>query len=131
MVSGFSDHGPVSIARVQRLDCVTWTWHAHDVGLPASADVDYNDGLYGHSLVAHGSLLVVFGGLLSGASLPNPPFYFSTTQFRNGLKQAGTRTSATGSSPWTPTMFSLAKRPGVFLCNEAARRPLEATTPLA
>jgi hypothetical protein len=62
---------------------------------------------------------------------PNPPFYFSTTQFRNGLKQAGTRTSATGSSPWTPTMFSLAKRPGVFLCNEAVRRPLEATTPLA
>ena len=45
--------------------------------------------------------------------------------------QAATKTSATGSSPWTPTTFSLAKPPGVFLRNEAAPHPPEATTPLA
>jgi hypothetical protein len=66
VVSGFSDHGPVSIARVQRLDCLTGTWHTHEVSLPLSQDIDYSDGLYGHSLVAHGDLLVLFGGLLSG-----------------------------------------------------------------
>jgi hypothetical protein len=74
VVSGFSDHGPVSLARVQRLDCATSTWHSHDVDLPTSSDIDYSDGLYGHSLVAHGNLLVVFGGLLSGL-LPNLSFW--------------------------------------------------------
>ena len=65
-MSGFSDHGPVPIARVQRLDCRTSIWHPHDVAVPVSQEIDYREGLYGHSLVAHGKLLVLFGGLLSG-----------------------------------------------------------------
>ena len=68
-MSGFSDHGPVSIARVQRLDCRTSMWHSHVVGLPVSQDIDYGDGLYGHSLVSHGNMLLLFGGLLSGLRL--------------------------------------------------------------
>ena len=58
-------------------------------------------------------------------------FIFELSLFRNGFKQAATKTSARGSSPWTPTTFSPAKPPGVFLCNEAAPHPPEATTPLA
>ena len=47
-----------------RLDCLTRTWHTHVTSLPVSQDIDYGDGLYGHSLVAHGKVLVLFGGLL-------------------------------------------------------------------
>ena len=68
VVSGFSDHGPISITCVQRFDCRASVWHTHNVGIPLGQDVDYSDGLYGHTLVAHGKYLVLFGGLLSGES---------------------------------------------------------------
>jgi hypothetical protein len=96
VVSGFSDHGPVSIARVMRLDCLTRTWHSHVTSLPVSQDIDYGDGLYGHSLVAHGKVLVLFGGLLSGASF-QPSRCFGTRRVMR-LNQAAIRTSATGCS---------------------------------
>ncbi len=96
VVSGFSDRGPVSIARVQRLDCVTGTWHAHAVGLPLSQDIDYSDGLYGHSLVAHGDSLVLFGGLLSGMIF-NCNLQRGTARI-NRLNQEDTKTNATGCS---------------------------------
>ncbi len=66
VVAGFNDHGPVSITHARCFDSRECTWRTYVVGLPASQDTDYSSGLYGHSLVAHGDLLVLFGGLLSG-----------------------------------------------------------------
>jgi hypothetical protein len=96
VVSGFSDHGPVSIERVMRLDCLTRTWHSHQVALPVGPHVDYSDGLYGHSLVAHGNTLVLFGGLLSGASVKQSRRPETLRLIR--WKQAAIRTNATGCS---------------------------------
>ena len=79
-----------------RLDCLTRTWHTHQISLPVSQDIDYSDGLYGHSLVAHGKVLVLFGGLLSGAH-SKPRRSFGTPRLTR-LKQAAIRTSATGCS---------------------------------
>jgi hypothetical protein len=57
--------------------------------------VDYSDGLYGHSLVAHGKVLVLFGGLLSGCRFSAALALGRPLHLRPVL-QAGIKMSVTG-----------------------------------